>query len=152
MPSRFLTVEDAKRLRALLTASHEYVGRVDVKKDGRMIFDHSHRRSPGSGLTFHTHNRSACNGGFDPPSRQDLRHLCKWAKTGHFVVSHNGIYYIRISCHVPKKKVDAICAHVTRLQDRMRPGAVYNAEWLRAVNSLYPGCLRVKFISWSKLL
>jgi hypothetical protein len=151
MPKRYLAAADARRLRTLLKAPHEYVGRVDVRSDGRMVFDHARKRSPGAGLTFHTHNRAACSGGFDPPSRQDLRHLCKWARTGHYVVSHNGVYFVRISCRVPKARVEAVCKQITGLQKRLGPGGAYNAAWMRAANSLAPGCLHVKFISWSKL-
>jgi hypothetical protein len=151
-PKRYITPGDARKLRGLLKASHEYVGRVDVRADGRMVFDHTRKRSPGAGLTFHTHNRSACSGGFDPPSRQDLRHLCKWSRTGHYVVSHNGMYYIRITCRVPRPRVEAVCKNITQLQKRLGPGAAYNAAWMRAANSLDASCLRVKFISWKRLL
>lgn len=152
MPGRFLTPTDARKLRALLKAPHEYVGSVDVGRDGRMVFNARRKRSPGAGLTFHTHNRAACSGGFDPPSRQDLRHLCKWARTGHYVVSHQGIYFVRIACSVPRAQVERLCARVTQMQKRLGPGRQYNAAWMRAVNTMKPGCLRVKFIGWKRLL
>lgn len=101
--------------------------------------------------TFHTHPRSAKMGGYDPPSRKDLYYLLNGNRSHHYVVSHRGIYEVRVHCKVKSERRERLLREMTEMQDRLQPSRAYNGWWMRAVNGLAPSCLKVKFIPWQKV-
>jgi len=140
-----------KHLRNLLSRRQESAGVVTRRANG-LHFDET-RALRRDLKTFHTHNLSDKSGGrgFDPPSRKDMSYLMKFSKKGHYVVSHRGIYYVKIDCRVSVSASKKLITAMSEMQRTMKPGARYNARYLSDVNSIAPRCLKVTFTTWSSL-
>lgn len=147
-----VSLAERKHLKELLARPIESVGVVSRTSDGSLRFDETKplRRS-GSSRTFHTHNLADKRGGFDPPSRKDMTYLFTFGKAGHYVVSHRGIYYVKISCKVSRVAAKRLISTMGDLQSRLKPGARYNARYMQEVNQLAPSCVKVTFTPWAKM-
>jgi len=143
-----ITKTERAHLRHLLSLQEESAGVVTRSRGGTLHFDET-RALRKTLPTFHTHNLSDKRGGFDPPSRKDMAYLLTFSKKGHYVVSHRGIYYVKISCGVHTRAAKTLLLAMAEMQKKLKPGPRYNARYMQEVNSIAPSCLRVAFTPWS---
>lgn len=146
------TISEAqrKKLHQFLKEKEHVEGLVHHSRKGELTFERVERLASRC-ATFHTHNVHQNNGGYDPPSRKDMSFLLSGNQASHYVVTHRGVYLVKMVCTVGQQRREQLLIEMTQMQMKMKPSVAFNRQWIKYVNNLDPKCLKVAFYGWARI-